>query len=294
MLKLILNWLKIPFQIRLFQDPPNTVHSVKPLPLDHIVMSPDSRIAYYSDTLSQDGFNHDTNNQLVNHCIYMYLYNDQDEVKRSALGNFVYSNLHGGNWLSNGISWDLDGIHYAGLNTSTETISALNLILSTNANENISMRESYEKLIYGMLDNNLSMNLICNPGGEIGKKYQEALEQAGYRQEKVKVSNPETSMDLGCSPDKAITLLATLMVLIKLYGNKNLQKTYDYYHTKCGYGLKAYLVTNSFTAISSLKVLSELSTDKKYEKILKRKLQNDNESSFNNFIYSKLLGVKDV
>ena len=284
-----INWIKLPFQLNFNQGTvvlPPEVKKIDPL---HMVIKPDQTFAYYSNNTTMDGFNHETDNQFVRHCMYMYL-TPMKEMDFNAAMKFVYTNIHGGLTLTNGISWQDGSVFYHGNNVSTETLSLMTLM----APHNPALLIKFEKLVLNIVDNGGFLNLLSNPGGKDSKKYEKALEKAMFVRENVQMENPATNMFPGCSSDKAVVMLAALAVSAKSSGNKRLKRLFNLYYYLFGYGLKARFSSNSLEAITALYILFKVTKEEKYKTILMKKLGATNylvdlDEGFKRYLYGQLV-----
>ena len=289
-LNILANWLKIPFQIKLFIDPLKSTLEVKRV-LGYTIMSRDSTLCYFSNNNSFDGFNHETKEQFINQCIYMYLYN-LDEVKRDAMTKFVYWSMQGGKNLSNGLSWDSSGlINFDFSNVSIKTIAALNLLM-TNEQYSPALKEIYELFMVNYIDNNFSLNYVSDPQNHLSAKFNEELKKVGFRREAVKLQNPKTYSGLGCSLEASAVLLASLKVLESVCKSKYYGKMFNKFNTLYGYGLKTKLAPASLETLTAVYTLKTLTKTDAYDKLLQKHLKtNAIDSEFANIIYSKMIGV---
>lgn len=289
-LKLLTNWVKIPFQIKLFTDPLKSTLEVKRV-LGYTIMSQDSTLCYFSNNNSFDGFNHDTRQQFIKHCIYMYLYN-LDEVKKEAMSKFVYWSLHGGKALSSGMSWDSSRtINFDFSNVSIKTIAALNLLM-TNEQYSPMLKEIYELFMINLIDNEYALNYVNDPQNHLSKKFNEELAKVGYRREAVKLQNPKTYLGLGCSNEAAAVMLTSLKILETVCKSKYYGKMFNKFNTLYGFRLKTKLACTSLETVMSLYSLKTLTKSDRYDKSLAKHLEtNSIDIEFANTIYSKMLGV---
>lgn len=280
----ILNWIKLPFQLKLFQTPVVLLPEVKKLDMNNLVVKEDHTSAYYSNNTAMDGHSHDTDNQVVRHAMYLFLSTDlEDHVFKAALRFFV-SNINGGQTLTNGVSWKDGTAHYHGDNVSTETLAMAALIMTDNP--------TFEKLVNNILDNGGYLNLLNDPGGKKSKKYQQLLKEAGFDRLNVPMENPATNVFPGFSKnDAAVVLLASLAVCT----TQEAKKLFNIYNYVFGYGLKARFSSNTLEVITSLYILLKATKKEKYEKILRSKFNEDGkiEDLFKRYLYGQLiLGVK--
>jgi len=282
----IINWIKLPFQLKFIQDPAILAPEVKKLNENNLVVKPDQTLAYYSNNTTMDGYNHETDNQLVRHIMYMYL-TPMDESIYNAAMKFVYTNINGGLTLTNGISWRDGSAHYHGDNVSTETLAMMTLM----APHSPSLLANYEKLVNNIIYNGGYLNYLSNPGGKESKAYEAALKIAEYDRTKVKMENPATNIFPGCSVDAAVVMLAALAVAGKSSGLSKFKSLFKLYYYLFGYGLKARFSSNSLQAITALYVLSKVTKEKKYENILKSKFEVDGkiDDLFKRYLYGQLV-----
>lgn len=285
------NWIKLPFQLNYIQDSVQLLPEVKKIDPNHLVVKPDHTFAYYSNNTTMDGFNHETHNQFVRHAMYMFLTPMEESIYNAAM-KFVYTNIHGGLTLTNGISWKDGSAHYHGDNVTTETLALMTLM----APYSDALRVKFEKLVLNIVDNGGYLNYLSNPGGKKSKAYEKALEKAMYVRENVQMENPATNMFPGCSADSAVVMLAALAVATKSSGNRRLKRLFNLYYYLFGYGLKARFCSNSLEAITALYVLYKVTKDNKYGDILKKKLDSkrlsDLDSDFKRFLYGHLIGAQ--
>lgn len=282
-----INWIKLPFQLNFNQEAavlPPEVKKIDPL---HMVIKPDQTFAYYSNNTTMDGFNHETDNQFVRHCMYMYL-TPMKEMDFNAAMKFVYTNIHGGLTLTNGISWQDGSPFYHGNNVNTETLALMTLM----APYNPALLVKFEALVNNIVLNGGYLNLLSDPGGKQSAKYKKALEKVHFVRENVKMENPATNMFPGCSADKAVVMLAALAVASKSSGSKKLKRLFNLYYYLFGYGLKARFSSNSLEAITALYVLYKVTKEEKYEEILRHKLmytRGNREEAFKCYLYGQLV-----
>lgn len=282
------NWIKLPFQLNYIQDSVQLLPEVKKFDPNHLVVKPDHTFAYYSNNTCMDGYNHETDNQFVRHAMYMFLTPMEESIYNAAM-KFVYTNIHGGLTLTNGISWRDGSAHYHGDNVSTETLALMTLM----APYNDALRVSFEKLMLNIIDNGGYLNYLSNPGGKKSEAYKKALEKVHFIRENVKMENPATNMFPGCSADSAVVMLAALAVATKSSGNRRMKRLFNLYYYLFGYGLKARFCSNSLEAITALYVLTKVTKEEKYINILNKKLGSGKiEDLFKRYLYGKLIGVR--
>lgn len=279
-----INWAKLPFQLKFRQDSVVLPAEVKKLDENLMYVREDHTFAYFKDDLTD----HDTRHQLVNHAMYMFL-TPMDESIYNAAMKFVYTNIHGGLTLTNGISWPDGSPHYHGDNVSTETLALMTLM----APYSPSLLIKYEQLILNIINNGGYLNYLSDPNPVDGK-YQKALEKAMYVRENVKMENPATNMFPGCSADAAVVKLAALAVAGKSSGSKRIKRLFKLYYYLFGYGLKARFSSNSLQAITALYVLFKVTKEEKYKDILMKKFGATNyladlDSAFKRYLYGQLV-----
>lgn len=279
-----INWIKLPFQLKYLQDSVVLPAEVKKLSSHMLHVKPDQTFAYFTDDIFTNGATHSTDNQLVDHAMYMFL-TPMDESIYNAAMKFVYTNIHGGLTLTNGISWPDGSPHYHGDNVSTETLALMTLM----APYSPSLLIKYEQLILNIINNGGYLNYLSDPNPADGK-YQKALEKAMYVRENVKMENPATNMFPGCSADAAVVKLATLAVAGKSSGSKRIKRLFKLYYYLFGYGLKARFSSNSLQAITALYVLFKVTKDNTYAKILFKKLgPGKADDLFKRYLYGQLV-----
>lgn len=283
-LAFFINWIKLPFQLKFGQDSA-VLADIKPLDPALMYITPDHTFAYFHSGQRYPYNNlHSTDNQLVNHAMYMFL-TPMDESIYNAAMKFVYTNIHGGLTLTNGISWPDGSPHYHGDNVSTETLALMTLM----APYSPSLLIKYEQLILNIINNGGYLNYLSDPNPADGK-YQKALEKAMYVRENVKMENPATNMFPGCSADAAAVKLAALAVAGKSSGSKRIKRLFKLYYYIFGYGLKARFSSNSLQAITALYVLFKVTKEKKYENILNKKLgAGSADDLFKRYLYGQLV-----
>jgi hypothetical protein len=294
-LKLILNYIKIPFQMYTFNDPVHSNLELKKISSAHIVMSRDQINAYYSNNCSIDQCTHDTSNMFKNTSIYMHLY-DMNVDTKEALFRWIFMNTHGGYALTNGTSrpgGSDDKLMFHSQNVNLETISALNLLMLKKSYAN-KLMDNYETLFQNLQRNDYCLNYVTNPGGNLSDKFLKELQKVGYNNLKVSLKNSDTDMSLGCSSDAAVTLLATLAIMQKIIGDAEYTRLFNKFNTLYGYGLKAKGCSTSFSAITSLFILYKLTKHETYKKLLMDRfgVGANIDSEFGNYLYSQLIGVK--
>lgn len=278
MLDLILNWLKIPFQATIFVDPIINNKELQNI-VGRVVMSSDETLAYYSNNNAYNGTSHDTKEQFFNQALYMYLYT-LDDVKRAAMTQWIYWNLHGGRTLTNGLSWDHDILTFDYSNTSIKTISALNLLMLNPAYRN-SLAEKYEELMLNLIDNGYCLN---EP--EFYGAFQKNIP--------LEFKNYDTYMGAGCSPDAAVVLLASLKIMDKLLGIRSAKNLYNMFYKKYGYNIKAKITSNEPEVVISLFILNRLTEDSIYNKFIIKKLGQNIDGEFGNYLYTLLNPEQEV
>lgn len=276
MLNVIINWLKIPFQATLLNEPIDCSRELSAIP-NNIVTSSDETLSYYTND-KYDGITHDTKDQFFNQSLYMYLYN-LDDVKRAGMTQWIYWNLHGGKTLTNGISWDHDTLTFDNSNTSIKTIAALNLLL-LNPVYRSSLAEKYEELMINLIDNDYCLN---------------RMRTNLFNQKNIPVSikNTDTYMGSGCSPDAAVVFLATLKIMDKLLGIPSAKKLYTEFYHKYGYNIKAKITSNKSEVIISLFILNTLTDDTLYNNLITKKLGTNIDTNFGNYLYDVLTTGED-
>lgn len=293
--KLILNYIKLPFQIYTFKDPVHSDLELKAISSAHIVMSRDQINAYYSSNCSTDQHSHNASDMFKNTSIYMYLYALEGD-KREALFRWIFMNTHGGQALTNGTSrpgGSEDKLMFHSHNVNLETLTSLNLLMLKKSYAN-KLMDNYETFFQKIKDNDYCLNYATNPGGKLSDKFLKELEKAGYNNLKVQLKNPNTDMSLGCSSDAAAVLLATIKVMEKVVGDSEYTKLFNKFNTLYGYGLKLRGTSNSYEAVVSLFILYKLTRDSKYYGLLADKFGTgfNVDSQFGNYLYSQLIGVK--
>lgn len=281
-LAFFINWIKLPFQLKFSQDSVVFPSELKKINQTRMYVKEDQTFAYYIGDYTRK--NHDTDNQFVNHAMYMFI-TPLDESTYNAAMKFVYTNIHGGLTLTNGISWPDGSPHYHGDNVSTETLALMTLM----APYSPSLLVNYEKLMLNIVDNGGYLNYLSDPNPVDGK-YKKALEKAMYVRENVQMKNPATNVFPGCSADAAVVMLAALTVAAKSSGSARLKRLFNLYYYLFGYGLKARFSSNSLQSITALYVLFKVTKDSKYAKILFKKLgAGTADDLFKRYLYGQLV-----